>query len=87
MSYRRALPAALYLIFILGFCGGNSRAAPLVTGGIGLASCGKLVNDLKPAEGLNHLPNALLFYWVQGYVSAANIYLLNEYNDHVDVAA
>ena len=85
MSYRRALPAALCLIPILGFSG-DGRAAPLVTGGIGLASCGKLVNDLKPAEGLNHLPNALLFYWVQGYVSAANIYLLNEYNDHVDVS-
>src|SRR4051812_3176461 len=84
MSYRRALPAVLCLISVLGFSG-EGRTAPLVTGGIGVASCGKLVNDLKPAEGLNHLPNALLYYWVQGYLSAANIYLLNEYNDHVDI--
>jgi hypothetical protein len=40
---------------------------------------------LKPGEGLNHLPNALLFYWVQGYLSAANIFLLNEYNDYIDI--
>jgi hypothetical protein len=65
---------------------GAARAEPTVNGGIGLANCGKLVADLKPEEGLNHLPNALLFYWIQGYVSAANVYLLNEYTNHVDVS-
>jgi hypothetical protein len=69
----------------LGFSGA-AQAEPTVTGGIGLATCGKLVADLKPDEGLDHLPNALLFYWVQGYVSAANVYLLNEYTNHVDVS-
>jgi hypothetical protein len=64
----------------------KSRAEPTVNGGIGLTDCGKLIADLKPDEGLNHLPNALLFYWVQGYVSAANIYLLNEYTNHIDVS-
>ena len=85
MLCRRLLPAALGLISFCGILASEGKAAPLVTSGIGLANCGKLAGDLKPAEGLNHLPNALLFYWVQGYLSAANIYLLNEYNDHVDV--
>jgi hypothetical protein len=62
-----------------------SRAEPLLTQGIGTQNCGKLAGDLRPDEGLNHPPNYLLFYWVQGYVSAANIYLLNEYTDYVDM--
>jgi hypothetical protein len=63
-----------------------SRAQPLLTSGIGLQSCAKLGPELKPSEGLNHPPNYLLYYWVQGYISAANIYLLNEYTDYVDMA-
>jgi hypothetical protein len=65
----------------------DTRAEPLLTQGIGLQSCAKLASNLKPAAGLDHLPNALLFYWFQGYLSAANIYLLNEYSDYVDIAA
>ena len=61
------------------------RADPLITQGVGLSSCSKLGNDLKPSLGLDHPPNYLLFYWVQGYVSAANIYLLNEYTNYVDM--
>ena len=60
--------------------------AQLVTSGIGLQSCAKLGPDLKPAEGFNHMPNALLFFWIQGYMSAANIYLLNDTTNHVDLA-
>jgi hypothetical protein len=69
--------------------GGVARggAEPLLTQGIGLQSCAKLGPDLRPGAGLDHLPNALLFYWVQGYLSAANIYLLNQYTDYVDVGA
>jgi hypothetical protein len=65
----------------------DTRAEPLLTQGIGLQSCAKLASSLKPGAGLDHLPNALLFYWFQGYLSAANIYLLNEYSDYVDIAA
>src|SRR5262249_55088362 len=65
----------------------GGRADPLLTQGIGLQSCAKLAPDLKPGAGLGHLPNALLFYWFQGYLSAANIYLLNEYTDYVDISA
>jgi hypothetical protein len=63
----------------------DARAQGLVTQGIGLSSCARLANDIKPEQGLNHLPNALMFYWVQGYLSAANIYLLNEYTSHIDL--
>jgi hypothetical protein len=62
-----------------------SRAEPLITQGIGVQSCGKLANDLKPGDGLNHPPNYLLFYWVQGYVSGANFFLLNENHNFVDM--
>src|SRR5215468_11007257 len=67
--------------------GADLRAEPLLTQGIGLQSCAKLAPNLKPAAGLDHLPNALLFYWFQGYLSAANVYLLNEYTDYVDAGA
>jgi hypothetical protein len=66
---------------------GVVRAEPLLTQGIGLQSCAKLAPSLKPGAGLDHLPNALLFYWFQGYMSAANIYLLNEYSDYIDISA
>jgi hypothetical protein len=76
---------ALALTAILCGFGSASRAEPLIRSGIGLQTCAKLAPNIKPSEGLNHMPNALLFYWVQGYLSAANIHLLNEHNDYVDV--
>jgi len=85
MDMRSPLFIAAGFALAFGFFSA-ARAEPTVNGGIGLANCGKLVADLKPDEGLDHLPNALLFYWVQGYVSAANVYLLNEYTNHVDVS-
>ena len=68
----------------LGF-GTPSRAEPLITQGIGISNCAKLAADLKPSAGLDHQANYLLFYWVQGYVSAANFLLLNEYHNYVDM--
>jgi hypothetical protein len=64
-----------------------AHADALLRTGIGLASCAKLAPDLKVGGGLDHMPNALLFYWAQGYMSAANIHMLNENNDYVDVGA
>ena len=61
------------------------RADPLLRQGIGLQTCEKLAPQLKPGAGLDHLPNALLFYWFQGYISAANIYLLNEYTNYINL--
>jgi len=62
-----------------------AHADPILRTGIGLSSCAKLGPDLKVGGGLDHLPNALLFYWAQGYMSAANIHMLNENTDYVDV--
>lgn len=62
------------------------RADPLLRIGIGLQTCEKLNSQLKTGAGLDHLPNALMFYWVQGYLSGANIHLLNEFNDYIDVS-
>jgi hypothetical protein len=85
MKFRDLAGPALALALV-AVTSGASRAEPLLTGGIGLQSCAKLGPELKPSEGLNHPPNYLLFYWVQGYISAANIFLLYEYTDYVDVA-
>src|SRR5437667_10758644 len=79
-----ARTALILSLMSFGFATASS-AEPLLTQGIGTQNCGKLAGDLRPSEGLNHPPNYLLFYWVQGYVSAANIYLLNEYTDYVDM--
>jgi hypothetical protein len=61
-------------------------AEPLTTAGIGVASCEKLAKDMNPAEGFNNNVNALIFYWVQGYMSAANIALLEGDSQYVDLA-
>ena len=66
---------------------GAARAEPLVTQGIGTSNCGRLANDLKPGEGLSNPVNLMLYSWVQGYVSAANISLLEEDSHHVDMSA
>ena len=65
---------------------GGVRAEPLTTSGIGLASCEKLSADLKPEQGFNHLPNSLIYFWVQGYMSAANITTLEGDSDYVDLS-
>lgn len=64
-----------------------AHAEPLVTQGIGTTSCARLANDIKPAEGLNNPVNLMLYSWVQGYVSAANISLLEGAAKHVDMTA
>lgn len=87
-SFRRGGTFLTLALFVALFGSASSFGAePLLRSGIGLQNCGKLANDLKPSAGLDHLPNALLFYWFQGYLSAANIYLLNEYTDYVDAGA
>jgi hypothetical protein len=87
MHGRWMFSAAALLLLSMGPVATGARAEPLLTQGIGLTSCAKLAPDLKPGAGLNHLPNALLFYWFQGYLSDANIFLLYEYHDYVDIGA
>jgi hypothetical protein len=60
-------------------------ADPLATAGIGVASCEKLAKDMNPAEGFNNVTNSLMFYWVQGYMSAANMALLEGDSQYVDL--
>jgi len=62
-----------------------AAAEPLVTQGIGTSSWTKLVVDLKPADGLANPFNLLLYAWVQGYVSAANIALLETGGKYLDM--
>jgi hypothetical protein len=81
------LPGVL-LCAALGFpmTGLGARAGPLATQGIGTSSCARLVADLNPSEGLNNPVNVMLYAWVQGYVSAANIALLEDDAKHVDLS-
>ncbi|HVL72014.1 MAG TPA: hypothetical protein VM434_09030 [Beijerinckiaceae bacterium] len=81
MSKLAALVGLGLLVFV-----STTRAEPLATAGIGLASCEKLAPDILPEQGFNHLPNALLYYWVQGYMSAANIALLEGDSEHLDLS-
>ena len=75
-----ALAACLFYFIV------PAGAEPLTTAGIGVASCEKLAKDMNPAEGLNNNVNALMFYWVQGYMSAANIALLEGDSQYVDLS-
>jgi hypothetical protein len=63
-----------------------AQAEPLTTSGIGLASCERLASDIKPEQGLNHAPNAFLYFWVQGYMSAANITTLESDSEYIDLS-
>jgi hypothetical protein len=63
-----------------------AASEPLVSQGIGAASCERLAADINPAEGLGNPFNLALLAWVQGYVSAANIALLEDDSKHVDMS-
>ena len=66
--------------------GGSAVGEPLLSQGIGTASCARLTADIKPAQGLNDEINVMLYAWVQGYVSAANVALLEYDNKHIDMS-
>jgi hypothetical protein len=87
IRYETRLPPLLAGIALLCSLGGAAHAEPLVTQGIGTTSCGRLASDLKPAEGLNNPVNLMLYSWVQGYVSAANVSMLESSTQHVDMSA
>jgi hypothetical protein len=63
-----------------------AAAEPLVSQGIGTAGCERLAADIKPAEGLRNPVNLVVLAWVQGYISAANISLLEANGQHVDMS-
>ena len=70
---------------VLGTAIGYARAEPLATQGIGTSSCARLAADVSPADGLNNPVNLMLYAWVQGYVSAANVALLEYDSKHIDM--
>jgi hypothetical protein len=63
----------------------TAGAEPLLTQGIGTSSCARLAGDLKPTEGLGNPVNLMAYSWAQGYISAANISLVEADAKHVDM--
>src|SRR5215467_8468298 len=63
-----------------------AASEPLVSQGIGTAGCERLAADLNPAQGVASPVNLALLAWVQGYVSAANVALLEDDSRHVDMS-
>ena len=87
IKLRRTSRAAIGLAALVMAGTLGAIAEPLVGRGIGTSSCDQLASDINPAEGLSNPINLLLVAWVQGYVSAANIALLEEDSRHVDMNA
>ncbi len=85
MIHKLGAAFALPIAALLG--AGIATAEPLVTQGIGTSSCTRLATDLNPAEGLNNPVNRMLYAWVQGDLSAANMSLLEDDAKHVDLTA
>jgi hypothetical protein len=72
-------------IALLG-AGAPGAHAGILTQGIGTTNCTRLAGDLKPGEGLGNPVNLMAYAWAQGYLSAANISLLEADARHVDMA-
>jgi hypothetical protein len=64
----------------------TADADPLTTAGIGVANCGKLATDMKPEQGFDNTANVLIYYWVQGYMSAANMTTLESDSNYIDLS-
>jgi hypothetical protein len=77
-------PLSALFATLLVCTGANSE--PLLSQGIGASNCGRLAADIKPAEGLNDQVNLMLYAWAQGYVSAANMALLEYDSKHIDMS-
>jgi hypothetical protein len=86
VKYLSIKPTLATAAALLALAPAALRAEPLATAGIGVASCEKLAKDMNQAEGFNNITNALIFYWVQGYMSAANIALLEGDSQYVDLS-
>jgi hypothetical protein len=80
------LRAATSIAVLFGALAGGASADPLTTAGIGVTNCQKLATDLKPEEGFNNTANILIYFWVQGYMSAANITTLESDSNYIDLS-
>jgi hypothetical protein len=85
-SKRNLTGMALAVSLGAALCAGDARADPLATAGIGVGNCAKLAGDMKPEEGFNNMANVLIYFWVQGYMSAANITTLESDSQYIDLA-
>jgi hypothetical protein len=84
MKFNRiALASCVALLVCFDALG--ARAEPLLTQGIGTSNCARLSGDLKPAEGLGNPVNLMAYAWAQGYISAANISMVEADSKHVDM--
>ncbi len=86
VSKRGLVGTAFATVLAVGLFTTKARTEPLATAGMGLHSCAKLAQDMKPEEGFNNLANALIYFWVQGYMSAANITTLESDSEYVDLS-
>ena len=75
----------LSVLFASLFACASVAGEPLLSQGIGASRCGDLSADIKPAEALFNQINLMLYAWVQGYISAANVALLEYDNKHIDM--
>jgi hypothetical protein len=88
LSSRRILVRTGFVAAVLlgVFSLAGARAEPLLSQGIGVSNCARVAADIKPAEGLDNPVNLMLYAWVQGYVSAANVALLEYDAKHLDMS-
>jgi len=86
LKFDRAAPALCAAMLWAIPASSPARAEPLLTQGIGTSNCGRLAGDLRPGEGLANPVNLMAYSWAQGYISAANISLVEADAKHVDMS-
>jgi hypothetical protein len=88
LLFRRNLVRTGFAVaaFLLAGAFAPAHAAdPLLSQGIGTSSCARIASDIKPNDGLGDPVNLMLYAWAQGYISAANVALLEYDAKHVDM--
>ena len=83
-SKRQLTGMALAVSLVAALVAEGARAEPLATAGIGVGNCAKLAGDMKPEDGFSNMANVLIYFWVQGYMSAANITTLEADSEYID---
>jgi len=85
MNLDRMAGACCAALLCAALGAGAAAVEPLLTQGIGTSNCGRLAGDIKPGEGLTNPVNLMAYSWAQGYISAANIALVEADAKHVDM--
>ena len=87
LSGRMLVRTGFVAAALIGFCSLTpAKADPLLSQGIGVSNCARVATDIKPSEGLDNPVNLMLYAWVQGYISAANVALLEYDGRYVNMA-